>query len=59
MPSAGLPVSALIGLKRLFFKLQQKMHVTHGLFNVAGEDMNLEVLRAPVTLGEGETITFH
>lgn len=35
------------------------MHATHGLFNVAGEDMNLEVLRAPVTLSKGETVTFH
>lgn len=33
--------------------------VTHGLFDVAGEDVNLEVLWAAVALSEGKTVTFH
>lgn len=33
--------------------------VTHGLYDVAGEDVDLEVLGAPVTLSEGETVAFH
>ena len=35
------------------------MQLTHGLFDVAGEDVDLEVLSAAVTLSEGETVTFH
>lgn len=35
------------------------MYVTHGLFDVTGEDVNLEVLRAPVTLSEREAVTFY
>lgn len=35
------------------------MYVTHGFFDVAGEDVDLEVLGTSVTLGEGETVTFH
>ncbi len=56
VPSAGLPVSVL---KCLFLSYNRQLYVTHSLFDVAGEDVNLEVLRAPVTLGEGKTVTFH
>lgn len=37
----------------------QDVDVTHGLLDVTGEDMNLEVFGAPVTLGEGEAVTFN
>ena len=32
---------------------------THGLFDVAGENMNLEVLRTSIALSEGKTVAFH
>lgn len=35
------------------------MDVTHGLLDMAGEDVNLEVFRAPVTLSKGEAVTFN
>lgn len=35
------------------------MDATHSLLDVAGEDVNLEVLRTPVTLSKGEAVTFN
>lgn len=32
---------------------------THGFLDVAGEDVDLEFLGAPVALREGEAVTFH
>ena len=33
--------------------------MTHSLFDVTGEHVDLEVLRAPVTLSEGEAVGLH
>lgn len=67
MPPAGSIASVHIacdtGLKRTERSWRsvrrESVDAAHSFFNLAGEDVDLKVLRTSVTLGEGETVTVH
>lgn len=56
MPTLKRHLKLEIFIKLIKFCVVDK---THSFFDVTGENMNLEVLRTPIALCEGEAITFH